>query len=249
MGVRAAYLQPVMREDRPIGVLVVYWRQALADISSRNRSLVELFATQVAGVVERVDLTDRLESLARTDALTGLANRRGLEETLVAAMAAAERSEQPLSVVMLDLDHFKRFNDAYGHQAGDWLLREVAENWVRELRPSDTLARFGGEEFMAILPACSIETAQAVADRLRALVPNGETTSAGIATWKTPESMTDLVARADAALYRAKRGGRNRVERATGLARPLGLEGTGRRASDALAHGPAVIAADRAAAS
>jgi diguanylate cyclase (GGDEF)-like protein len=123
----------------------------------------------------------------------------------------------------------------------------VAENWVRELRPSDTLARFGGEEFMAILPACPVETAQAVADRLRALVPNGETTSAGVATWKTPESMTELIARVDAALYRAKGGGRNRVERATGQARQLAREGTGRRASDALAHGPTAVEGDRAA--
>jgi diguanylate cyclase (GGDEF)-like protein/PAS domain S-box-containing protein len=247
MRVRAAYLQPVMREGRSIGVLVAYWRQPLPDISSRNRSLLELFATLVAGAVERADLTDRLESLARTDALTGLANRRGLEETLVAAMAAAERTEQPLSVVMLDLDHFKRFNDEHGHQAGDWLLREVAETWVRDLRPSDTLARFGGEEFVAILPACPVETAQAVADRLRALVPNGETTSAGIATWRTPESMTDLIARADAALYRAKRGGRNRVELASSRARKPAREDRSRRAADAMPQAPAVVEGGRAA--
>ncbi|HET9435953.1 MAG TPA: diguanylate cyclase [Candidatus Limnocylindrales bacterium] len=219
MGVRAAYWQPVVRDGRPIGVLIVYWRGTQPEISERIRSLLELFATQAAGVVERADLMDRLEILARTDALTGLANRRGLEETLVAALAGSERTGEPLSVAMFDLDHFKRYNDERGHQAGDWLLRETAERWVAELRPADTLARYGGEEFIAILPACDAATAVAVADRLRALVPGGETTSAGVATWLPTETMSDLIARVDGALYRAKRRGRNRTETATGQRR------------------------------
>jgi diguanylate cyclase (GGDEF)-like protein len=134
-------------------------------------------------------------------------------------MAISRRTGMPLSVAVIDLDHFKQYNDERGHQAGDWLLRETADRWVAELRPADTLARYGGEEFIAILPACDAATAVAVADRLRALVPGGETTSAGVATWLPTETMSDLIARVDGALYRAKRRGRNRTETATGQRR------------------------------
>jgi diguanylate cyclase (GGDEF)-like protein/PAS domain S-box-containing protein len=212
MRVRAALLQPVTRDGRPIGVLVVYWREPMASLSERIRSLLELFATQVAGVVERADLTSRLENLARTDSLTGLANRRALEESLVGELARAERSGQPLSVVMLDIDHFKSYNDEHGHQAGDGLLRDLAKAWAGELRPSDLLARFGGEEFLAVLPATDRTAARKVADRMRLATPTATTSSAGVATWETHETMVDLVARADAALYQAKRLGRDRTE-------------------------------------
>jgi len=154
----------------------------------------------------------RLESLARTDSLTGLANRRALEEALVAELSRAERSGQPLSVVMLDIDHFKVYNDELGHQAGDDLLRELAAAWSRELRPTDILARFGGEEFLAVLPGSDTTASASVADRLRLALPTGVTASAGVATWGPHETMADLVARADAALYTAKGVGRNRTE-------------------------------------
>jgi diguanylate cyclase len=154
----------------------------------------------------------RLERLARTDSLTGLANRRALEEALVAELSRAERSGQPLSVIMLDIDHFKAYNDERGHQAGDDLLRELAAAWSRELRPTDILARFGGEEFLAVLPLSDTTAAGSVADRLRMALPTGVTASAGVATWGPHETMADLVARADAALYTAKGVGRNRTE-------------------------------------
>lgn len=214
MGVRAAYWQPVIRDGQPIGILVIYWRSPQSAVSDRVRSLLELFATQAAVVVERADLMGRLENLARTDPLTSLANRRALEEALVRELATAERSGEPLSIVMLDFDHFKVYNDARGHQAGDWLLRESAAAWLRELRPSDTLARFGGEEFLAVLPGCPVEQASGIADRLRAAVPAGETVSAGVATWDRVGTMSDLIARADAALYEAKRHGRDRTSTA-----------------------------------
>ena len=212
MRVRAAFFQPVTRDGRPIGVLVVYWRAPMPGISARIRSLLELFATQAAGVVERADLMSRLESLARTDSLTGVANRRALEESLVGELARAERSGQPLSVVMLDIDHFKEYNDEHGHQAGDELLRDLATAWGRELRPSDMLARFGGEEFLAVLPATDLAAAEAVADRMRHTMPGAATTSAGVANWGSHETMIELIARADAALYEAKRLGRDRTE-------------------------------------
>lgn len=219
MGVRAAYWQPVLRDGRPIGILVNYWRRPQAEVSERVSSLLELFATQAAVVVERADLMGRLENLARTDPLTGLANRRAFEETMVRELASAERADHLLSLVMLDLDRFKEYNDRRGHQAGDSLLREVAAAWLAELRPSDTLVRFGGEEFIAVLPACETAVAAAIADRLRRHVPGGETVSAGVATWDRSETMTDLVARADAALYAAKRLGRDRTETAAATVR------------------------------
>lgn len=214
LDVRAAYWQPVLRLGRPIGVLVVYWRTPREPASKRIESLLELFATQAAAVVERADLIGRLESLALTDGLTGVANRRALEDVLDRELAGAERSAEPLSIVLLDLDHFKRYNDRNGHQAGDRLLRESARAWSRIVRPTDTVARFGGEEFIVVLPETDIAAAVRIANRLRAAVPGGQTVSAGVATWNGDESIAELIARADAALYEAKAEGRNRTSRA-----------------------------------
>jgi diguanylate cyclase (GGDEF)-like protein len=112
---------------------------------------------------------------------------------------------------MLDLDHFKRFNDARGHQAGDKLLEGAARAWAALLRPTDTLARYGGEEFALLLPHCDTDTAEAIVAPLLAAVPDGQTASCGIAEWDGAESVEALTARADAALYMAKRGGRARA--------------------------------------
>jgi diguanylate cyclase (GGDEF)-like protein len=112
-------------------------------------------------------------------------------------------------VALLDLDHFKAFNDRRGHQAGDRFLREAAAGWRGALREVDLLARYGGEEFGVILPGCRPDEAAEIVDRLRALTPEGETTSAGVAVWDGAEPADALVARADRALYRAKRGGRD----------------------------------------
>jgi diguanylate cyclase (GGDEF)-like protein len=110
---------------------------------------------------------------------------------------------------MLDLDHFKRYNDARGHQTGDRLLKRVATYWCDELRPIDILARYGGEEFALALPACPLDEALLVVERLRAAVPDGQSCSAGIASWDGAESAADLLDRADRALYEAKRSGRD----------------------------------------
>ncbi len=117
---------------------------------------------------------------------------------------------------MLDLDHFKRFNDTRGHQTGDRLLKEVAVAWNDELQPSDILARYGGEEFALALPACPLAQAQSIVERLRSRVPYEQSCSAGIACWNGSETAADLLDRADHALYRAKAAGRDQVV----LARP-----------------------------
>ena len=112
---------------------------------------------------------------------------------------------------MIDLDHFKRFNDEHGHPAGDRLLRDSADQWRDALRVTDFLARYGGEEFVVLLPDCSLADAQIVIERLRASTPAGQTCSAGIAVWERWESGEQLIARADGALYAAKGAGRDQA--------------------------------------
>jgi diguanylate cyclase (GGDEF)-like protein len=160
-----------------------------------------------------------IEKLARTDPLTLLVNRRGLEESIAHERDRAERTGEPLSVVALDLDHFKRVNDTWGHAVGDRLLSAVGEALRAGVRPYDVAARVGGEEFLLVLPATHRERAADVAERLRARVaqlavegfPERVTSSAGVAEHARGETTDALLARADAALYEAKRLGRNRV--------------------------------------
>ena len=156
--------------------------------------------------------------LAAVDSLTGLFNRRSWDEHLARELARARRERRPLSVVMIDLDHFKQFNDEHGHPAGDRLLAEAAAGWRAAIRATDVLARYGGEEFTLALPNCSPADAVALVDRLRAVMPMGQSCSAGVACWNGKESGDSLVARADQALYQAKTQGRNRVVVADDLA-------------------------------
>jgi diguanylate cyclase (GGDEF)-like protein/PAS domain S-box-containing protein len=160
---------------------------------------------------EREDLLGRVEAIARTDQLTGLPNRRSWEEEVRQAISRAQRQGHPLAVAMIDLDSFKRFNDEQGHQAGDAVLREAGASWRMTLRVTDFIARYGGEEFAVLLPDCPPDEALGVLARLRAATPRNQTCSAGVAYWDRSESSEALVGRADAALYEAKRAGRNRV--------------------------------------
>jgi diguanylate cyclase (GGDEF)-like protein len=149
--------------------------------------------------------------MARTDDLTGLINRRAWDDELNREVVRATREATPLAVAMLDLDRFKLYNDRHGHQAGDRLLREAASAWRSVLRETDLLARYGGEEFAVALPGCDAETAAHLVERLRAITPEGESCSAGLACWDGRESPDDLVGRADRALYAAKQSGRDRT--------------------------------------
>jgi diguanylate cyclase (GGDEF)-like protein/PAS domain S-box-containing protein len=162
-------------------------------------------------VTERKALLDQLEALATTDSLTGLANRRAWDDELLQAVARARRTEEPLVLAMLDLDHFKAYNDERGHLAGDQLLVTLAATWSEALRTTDVLSRYGGEEFALLLPACTASEAEATLARLRAAMPDGVTCSAGLALLAPGESAPALVGRADAALYEAKRAGRDQV--------------------------------------
>jgi diguanylate cyclase (GGDEF)-like protein len=155
--------------------------------------------------------TDQIRKLARTDSLTGLLNRRAWENALGVSLAIAQRRQDPLCLVMVDIDHFKVFNDEQGHQAGDQLLRESARAWQESIRAGDVLARYGGEEFVFLLYGCTLKTALPVMERLLSLIPRGQTCSAGVAEWKAHEPPEVLLHRADVALFEAKHLGRNRI--------------------------------------
>jgi diguanylate cyclase (GGDEF)-like protein len=163
-----------------------------------------------AVLAERADLLARLERLAGTDPLTGLANRRAWDEALERALADAHASGRPLAVAVLDLDRFKRINDRHGHQHGDRVLRDSAAAWLPEVRAADLLARIGGEEFGVLLTDCPLDGAVSVIERMRAATPSGQTCSAGVVQWDRAETAAALLARADRMLYRAKQQGRDR---------------------------------------
>lgn len=167
------------------------------------------------------DLNQRLTHQAEHDALTGLMTRHALFERLPGLFAEARQHNRPLSVLLLDLDHFKQLNDTYGHLVGDRALTLVGETLHKQLRPTDLAIRLGGEELACILVNADIEQARVTAQHLRAAiadlaVPTGTgtvplTTSIGVAEWVPSESEDTWLARADTGLYAAKRGGRNRV--------------------------------------
>ena len=203
MAAPAVLLVQVLREGEVRSPLVIAGASAVTSL---------LVIARLSGLVQQVRAqAARLEGLAHIDGLTGIPNRRAWEAELARALAGASRSGAPLHAVLIDLDHFKRFNDHHGHIEGDRLLQEAAQAWRACLRGGDFLARYGGEEFGLLLEGCTLSEAMRVIERLRAATPAGQTLSAGIASWDGLEPATKLVARADLALYQAKRGGRNRV--------------------------------------
>ena len=208
-GVRSMHFEPVLRDETAVGVLVLAWSKPVKRLTQGVESGLRRLAAEAAIALDRARLLSQLQETARTDDLTGLPNRRAWEEELPRELARASRDSRPVCVAMLDLDRFKRFNDDRGHQAGDRLLKQAASAWASQLRTSDMLARYGGEEFALLLPGCTVEDAQLLVQRLRAAMPDGETVSAGLACWDETESADEFVGRADAALYAAKRGGRD----------------------------------------
>jgi diguanylate cyclase (GGDEF)-like protein len=215
LGVNSALFEPVMRNEVTIGVLVIAWEETMEELPERVYSLLELLAVEATVAIERADAVARLETVARTDDLTGLANRRCWEEELPRELARAAREMRPVCVAMIDLDRFKEYNDEHGHQAGDRLLKKLASTWREMLRPTDVVARYGGEEFSLVLPNCTLERGAEVVERLRQAASEGQTCSVGLTVWNGHEDAEGLVARADAALYEAKRKGRDRTVAAT----------------------------------
>ena len=206
---RTVLYEPMKRDGHAVGVLVAGWRHRLGP-GDPAFDAVGLIATEAAAALGRADLLSALDRSARTDVLTDIANRRAWEEALIHELGRSAPGDH-LSVAMLDLDNFKRYNDTYGHPAGDRLLREAAQAWRSSLRDTDTIARYGGEEFAVAMVGCDLEGATALLHQLRLATPRGQTVSAGVAEWDHLESPDALVARVDAALYRAKQEGRDKV--------------------------------------
>jgi len=213
--VRITLSYPIIDGDRCLGVLQFDFSQSPAGVSDRTRRLCEAVATHTAAALERAYRTHELAWLATTDPLTGLANRRRLQADLCREIARADRSGEPLAVTIIDLDHFKRYNDEHGHLEGDLLLSAFGRFLNAEVRTMDTVGRYGGEEFLLILGNTTASEADSAAGRLmRAWGADGRGTtfSAGVAQWQRGETPDDLLERADTALYAAKHAGRDRVE-------------------------------------
>lgn len=211
---------PLRADGGPLGVLVFeYDRRSGVRIERRLLAIVERMAAHTALSLRNALLLDTMRQVAAVDGLTGIANRRTFEEELERETARSVRTGVPVSLVMLDIDHFKVLNDTNGHQVGDDVLRQVAAVLRGTSREYDIVARYGGEEFAVILPASGPDEASASAHRLLHALRVAATTvpvtaSLGLATY--PEHATSprgLVESADQALYAAKRGGRNRVTR------------------------------------
>ena len=197
---------------RPDGTTLEVRRVQLPDGSSVNT---------FTDVTDQRRLAERVEELAQTDDLTGVLNRRHIMKAMNDEMARAQRSAAPCSVAMIDLDCFKQINDRFGHPVGDEVLRSFAITMSANARNIDQLGRYGGEEFLLVLPQASKEHATEAVDRLRGIVAGLDwtaisdglvvTISAGVTQIRQQEAPDEILARADAALYRAKDAGRNCV--------------------------------------
>lgn len=244
---RSFIIIPIRLNEKPIGVM---WLATLSDtraFSESELTLIELLSAFVGTAIRNAQVHTRVErqnaeidslnhdlqskialldQLARKDHLTGLNNFGNFEEELQRRTSEYARAavDSNLSIILIDIDYFKQFNDAYGHPAGNEVLQEVGARIVKAVREMDFVARYGGEEFAVLLPQCSLPDAAAIAERIRRSMveqpfvvdgkQNSITVSGGYAQFNKTESARDLLSRVDAALYQAKHLGRNRVENA-----------------------------------
>jgi diguanylate cyclase (GGDEF)-like protein/PAS domain S-box-containing protein len=223
-GVKNSYICiPILAQGQALGILHFQATDETPELNDSELSLKATFAGQVGLSIANIGLRDALRTQSIKDPLTGLYNRRYLEEMLEREIRRAVRSEQPLGILMLDLDHFKNFNDTYGHDAGDTVLREAAAFFTKSIRAEDIVCRFGGEEFVVILPTADLNASHNRGERIRSKLREltvkhqGQslgmiTVSVGVASLPLHGmSAKELFEAADAALYRAKREGRDRV--------------------------------------
>jgi diguanylate cyclase (GGDEF)-like protein len=186
-------------------------------LSEQQLAALQALSRQVIALLEMRRLVSELETISTTDGLTGLRNRRAFDEKLLDEHQRNTRSQQPFSLLLVDVDHFKAYNDDFGHQAGDDALGEIARIMQYTVRAYDMAARYGGEEFAVILPNTEKKGAMELAERLRRAIERAEwqnrkiTVSIGVATIGLGQSVPLLIEQADRALYTAKERGRNRV--------------------------------------
>ncbi len=243
-GVKNTYLcVPILAQGETLGILHFQATDEVPHLEASQISFKTTFAGQLGLSIANIRLREALRTQSVRDALTGLYNRRYLEEILEREVRRATRASQSLGVLMIDLDHFKNFNDTYGHDAGDAVLRETGASLTKGIRAEDFVCRFGGEEFVVILPTANVEAACARAERLRlkmkelTVLHQGKsmgmlTISVGVAVF--PEhgsSPKELMAAADAALYEAKRNGRDQIAvAAVKNAEEVAMHGAGKSA-------------------
>jgi diguanylate cyclase (GGDEF)-like protein len=211
---------PLLVKDEVIGMFTVAAMRASAFPTDR-REMLGVIANQVAISMQNARMYEALEEQATTDGLTGLVNHRTFQERFAAMLGRAERHEFPVSLLLTDIDHFKKVNDTYGHPTGDEVLRRVAAILKASARKIDIVARYGGEEFACVLEATDRAGARQLAERIRQEVeqqtfPSSKgsfkaTLSIGIACTEDARDKTEIIARADQSLYAAKHGGRNRT--------------------------------------
>jgi diguanylate cyclase (GGDEF)-like protein len=204
----AAYL-PVRTGQSTLGVICLLLGEPFILGTMTVLGLVGMLAAEAALAIDRDRLRRELEQQASTDALTGVANRRTYGAHLSRELARAARTGNALTLVLVDLDHFKSYNDQRGHLAGDTLLRTVSRRWRDSLREPDLLARLGGDEFAVVLPDTDAPQALVLCTRMLDTLPANITASAGIAQWNGAEDMSTLYHRCDEALYAAKDSGRD----------------------------------------
>ena len=226
---------PMMAQGETLGVLYLdTGTSALARLTEAQERVVKTLAEHLALAVANLNLRETLRTQSIRDPLTGLFNRRYMEDSMEREFRRATRKQTSVAVLMLDVDHFKRFNDSHGHEAGDAVLREMAVLLRGQLRAEDIACRFGGEEFLIVLPDTTLQAAADCAERLRRgtaavrVMHNGRslepiTLSVGVASYPQHGNTSESVLRAaDEALYRAKQSGRDRVVSATTAAAAAG---------------------------
>ncbi|ACI93125.1 diguanylate cyclase [Afipia carboxidovorans OM5] len=212
------------KDKAQINLIVHALLQSTREMSLTNKALEARLATSRLEIASLQDSLEAIRTESLTDPLTSLGNRKYFDRALESAVEHASHHDEPLSLLMVDIDHFKSFNDNYGHLTGDQVLRLVALALKANIKGQDLTARYGGEEFVVILPNTSMRQALAVADNIRRAVMSkqlkkkstGEilgrvTISAGVSTFRPGDDAPALIDRADACLYAAKRHGRNRV--------------------------------------
>jgi diguanylate cyclase (GGDEF)-like protein len=217
---------PLKARKRTLGALVITGRRGAFDAAASR--VLGVLANQAAAALSTIQLKDNIRELAARDGLTGLYNRRSFDDQLRHALGREDRQKGRLALVLLDIDHFKKLNDTFGHPAGDAVLRHTAHVVERHLRRGDEAARFGGEEFAIILPGADETGARRLAERVRGGVEKAQlvfegarlsvTVSLGVAVWPSDgKDEETLLSAADRALYSAKQAGRNRVAAASSL--------------------------------
>jgi diguanylate cyclase (GGDEF)-like protein len=221
-GIKSFICLPLIYQKKPLGVIYVYNKES-DTFTNEQITLLTTLSNLAAGAIANVQLLEATEKMATVDALTGLLNRRKYDELIEQELKRAIRYQRELSLLLLDIDHFKKINDTYGHQVGDQALQHISNIISEDLRNVDTAARYGGEEFAVILPETGIEGASLVAKRIRVSISSNPlsidrelsipmTVSIGIASYPDcADTAKRLSQYADQALYESKSAGRNRV--------------------------------------